>query len=162
MQALRYNRMVENALRAVMSEALKLVARQGFPENHHFYITFRTDHPGVMLEATLRQRYPEEMTIVIQHQFWNLVVDEDGFSVGLSFDGVRQTLGIPFAAVTNFADPSVKFGLHFEVADEPTVRDDPQPGIFSTVTNLTKRPKRTKSDSQQGADVVTLDSRRKK
>ena len=110
---LAYDLMVDDALRGVMVRALRQVAERGLPGDHHFYITFRTDHPGAVLSDDLRARYPQEITIVLQHQFWDLKVGETGFSVSLSFNQVPQTLQVPFDAVTAFVDPSVKFGLQF-------------------------------------------------
>ena len=98
-------------------EALGIVAERGMPGRHHHYITFRTDHPGVALADDLRARYPTEMTIVLQHEFWGLEVGEDRFAVGLSFGGVSHRLEIPLDAVTMFADPSVEFGLQFAKGD---------------------------------------------
>ena len=116
-EVLRYDQMVEDALRGVVRQALAYAARNGLPGDHHFYITFRTDHPGVNVAPRIRARYPEEMTIVLQHQFWDLDVGEDAFGVTLSFSGVSERLHIPFVAVAGFADPSAKFGLQFEMAE---------------------------------------------
>ena len=116
-QSLDYGRLVERALRQVVREALGIVAERGLPGRHHHYITFRTDHPGVGLADDLRARYPTEMTIVLQNEFWGLEVGEDRFAVGLSFGGVPHRLEIPLDAVTMFADPSVEFGLQFAKAD---------------------------------------------
>ena len=110
---LRYDLMVEEALRSVVKTALKQAADRGMPGEHHFYITFKTGHAGVAIPKRLSERYPDEMTIVLQHQFWDLEVDDQGFSVGLSFDGKTDTLRIAFDSVVAFADPSVKFGLQF-------------------------------------------------
>ena len=111
---LRYDRMVEDALKGVLRTALKASEKEGLPGDHHFYITFRTGHPGVSIADYLHARYPNEMTIVIQHQYWGLEVDEQKFAVTLSFNRVNERLVIPFAAVTAFADPSAKFGLQFQ------------------------------------------------
>jgi hypothetical protein len=113
---LAYDQMVDDALRGVMVRALRQVESRGLPDDHHFYITFRTDHPRAVLSTDLKARYPEEITIVLQHQFWELKVAEASFSVGLSFNQTPQTLVVPFAAVTAFVDPSVKFGLQFRAA----------------------------------------------
>ena len=110
--------MVENALRDVVRQALRLAADQGLPGNHHFYITFRTDHPGSELADHLVERYPGEMTIVLQHQFWGLQVHNELFEVTLSFNDKPERLRIPFDAVVAFADPSVRFGLQFESGEE--------------------------------------------
>jgi len=112
---LRYDKMVENALRNVVRQALDEVADEGLPGQHHFYITFRTDHPKTDVPAHLTAQYPETMTIVLQHQFWNLYTDDDGFSVTLSFNKKPQPLRVPWAALQAFADPSVNFALQFEV-----------------------------------------------
>lgn len=110
---LYYDHMVDEALRGVMVRALRHAERHGLPGDHHFYITFRTDHPGAVVSKDLRARYPEEITIVLQHQYWDLKVEENQFSVGLSFNQTPQILVVPYAAVTAFVDPSVKFGLQF-------------------------------------------------
>jgi hypothetical protein len=115
---LPYDAWAEEALRGVAVRALQFAAEQGIPGEHHFYVSFRTDHPGVTIPTRLLAQYPEEMTIVLQHQFWDLKVDEAAgrFSVGLSFGGVASTLVIPFAALSAFADPHVQFGLRFRAA----------------------------------------------
>ena len=112
---LPYESWTEDAFRGVAVRALAHVASHGLPGDHHFYITFRTDHPLTNIPPRLRARYPDEMTIVLQHKFWDLAVDETGrtVSVGLSFGGVGAMLVIPFDAMTGFADPSVKWGLRF-------------------------------------------------
>jgi hypothetical protein len=92
------------------------VAKTGLPGDHHFYVSFDTTHPGVRLSGRLRQRYPTEMTVVLQHQFWDMQVDDAHFEVGLSFGGIPERLYVPFASVKGFVDPSVEFGLQFEVA----------------------------------------------
>ena len=115
---LRYDRMVEDALRGVVGKALTHAATRGLPGDHHFYITFRTDDPGVVMPDHLRHRYPSEMTIVLQHQFWGLEVGSEAFSVTLTFANVPERLTVPYAAVVAFADPSVRFGLQFDVADK--------------------------------------------
>lgn len=113
---LPYDRWTEEALRQVVVRALQYAGVHGMPGEHHFYVTFRTDHPGVVIPPRLRAQYPSEMTIVLQHQFWDLVVDEAAsqFSIGLSFGGVAGTLRVPLAALTAFADPFVQFGLRFQ------------------------------------------------
>lgn len=125
---LRYDRMVEDALKGVLRSALK-ASIDGLPGDHHFYITFRTGYPGVQIADYLAARYPGEMTIVIQHQYWGLEVDEQKFAVTLSFNRINERLVIPFAAVTAFADPSAKFGLQFQghVAGDGTGEGDAGP-----------------------------------
>ncbi len=111
---LRYDSMVEAALRDVVRQALARAATDGLPGNHHFYITYLTDFPGIEIPERLLARFPNEMTIVLQHQFWELEVGADGFGVTLSFDDKPERLRVPFAAITAFADPSVNFGLQFQ------------------------------------------------
>jgi hypothetical protein len=105
-----YPALLRQALLGVVRAALRR-AESGLPADHHFYLTFRTDAPGVSVPPGLRRRFPGEMTIVLQHQFWNLVVDEEGFSVTLRFGGAPQRLEVPFEALVSFVDPSVQFGL---------------------------------------------------
>ena len=149
-----YPKMVETALRGVMREALARTAREGLPGDHHFYVTFRTHAPGVAIPSYLRSKFPDEMTIVLQHQFRALEVGEDDFSVNLSFQSRSERLRIPFAAVTTFADPSVNFGLQFEVpAASP-----------AEVTALPAQvpPPEPAEPARPAAEVVTLDKFRKR
>jgi len=183
---LRYDRLVEDALRSVVRRALLEVAANGLPGDHHFYLTFHTQDPGVSLSPALRAQYPKEMTIVLQHQFWGLEVTEDNFTVKLSFGGVRETLVIPFQSVVSFADPSVKFGLQFETAadgegegEDADIDDSesdeqmsiPHASLPAKAKDLNDLPKsatkEASSDSDKpagvkGAEVVTLDAFRKK
>lgn len=156
---LHYDRMMENALRGVVREALETAAATGLPGEHHFYITFRTEFPEADIPARLKQRHPDEMTIVLQHQFWDLKVDADRFGVTLSFDRVHERLTIPYAAITAFVDPSVQFGLQFP-ASTPAPKAEPAPAKEVAKSD-------TKSDSAEptpdtGARVVALDAFRKK
>lgn len=112
---MRYDLLVQEALRGVVRKVLVDAARDGLPGDHHFYVTFRTPAPGVQLSERMRKQYPDEMTIILQHQFWGLAVNDVGFEVGLSFSGKSEILKIPFDAITGFFDPSVQFGLKFEV-----------------------------------------------
>lgn len=114
---LRYDLMVQDALKGVVRKILAEAGRDGLPGDHHFYITFRTTAPGVRLSQRLREKHPDEMTIVLQHQFWDLNVSDHAFEVGLSFSGVPERLLIPYDAITTFFDPSVQFGLKFETQD---------------------------------------------
>ena len=114
---IRYDLMVQDALKGVVRKVLGDAIRDGLPGDHHFYISFRTDFPGVRVSQRLRDKYPQEMTIVLQHQFWDLGVTEHAFEVGLSFSGIPERLLVPFDALTGFFDPSVQFGLRFEVQD---------------------------------------------
>ncbi|MGH6936900.1 MAG: SspB family protein [Methylocella sp.] len=114
---IRYDLLVQDAVRGVVRKVLSDVARDGIPGEHHFYIGFRTHERGVRLSARMRELYPDEMTIVLQHQFWDLSVIGEAFEVGLSFQNKPEMLLIPFDAVTRFADPSVGFELQFAVED---------------------------------------------
>lgn len=114
----RYDRFVDEALRGVVRRVLADVAANGLTGNHHFYISFHTTHPGVEMPGYLRSRYPDEITIVLQHQFWGLEVTEDCFMVTVSFNKQNERLSVPFAALTAFVDPSVRFGLQFEEGRE--------------------------------------------
>ena len=112
---IRYDLLVQDALRGVVRKVLTDAARDGLSGEHHFYISFRTEAPGVRMSQRLREKYPQEMTIVLQHQFWDLGVTEHSFEVGLSFSGVPERLLIPFDALSGFFDPSVQFGLKFDL-----------------------------------------------
>ncbi len=161
---LRYDRMIEDALRSVVRDSLKKAAETGLPGNHHFYITFATGHDGVSMPKQLRAQHSEEMTIVLQHQYWDLEVGEDSFAVSLSFNRAQQRLHIPYAAITTFADPSVQFGLQFqardgEEEDEAAVEtDSPEaPAIAESGAEAEVR-----TEAQDGAaEVIALDSFRK-
>ena len=125
---IRYDLLVQEALCGVVSKVLADVARNGLPGDHHFYITFRTYAPGVRLSSRMRELYPEEMTIILQHQFEDLKVTDHGFEVGLSFKGIPELLLIPFNAMTGFFDPSVQFSLKFEPqveTDDATTAAEP-------------------------------------
>jgi uncharacterized protein len=124
---IRYDLLVQDALRAVMRKVLSEAAHEGLPGEHHFFITFKTRAPGVRLSNRMREQYPKEMTIVLQHQFWDLTVGDQAFEVGLSFHGKSETLLIPFEAVTGFFDPSVEFGLKFEPAGEEGAQATAEP-----------------------------------
>ncbi|WP_454684275.1 SspB family protein [Ancylobacter moscoviensis] len=120
---IRYDLLVQDALRGVVRRVLTDVARDGLPGDHHLYVSFDTQAPGVRLSPRLKERYPEEMTVVLQHQFWDLVVTDQFFEVGLSFNGIPERLHIPFAALKGFFDPSVKFGLQFEPMTDDELED---------------------------------------
>ena len=171
---LRYDLMLQRALRGVLREALDEVGERGLPGDHHLYITFRTGAPGVELADHLRARYPDEMTIVLQHEFWGLESDEEKFQVTLSFSSRQERLVVPFAAVIAFADPSVRFGLQFEpsAGDKAQGKTDAAPGGAPTVTEGAAAPTsgqdpETTGDKGDGeaagqGKVVTLDRFRKK
>lgn len=163
---LDYNLLVETALRGAVREALKRAAEFGLPGNHHFYITFRTDQTGVELPDYLHERYPEEMTIVLQHQYWGLEAHEDWFQATLSFNKIPERLVIPYAAITAFADPSVQFGLQFRVtpnAENRTAMATPAP-IGNAEPGQAGDADATTEDSaeRKTGDVVALDAFRKK
>ncbi len=164
---LDYGQLVERALRRVVQDALQVVAEQGLPGGHHFYITFRTDHPGVVLDEALRARYPTDMTIVLQHEYWGLEVGPDGFAVTLSFNTIAHRLEVPFEAIRVFADPSVEFGLQFTAPDAPVEATPAAPS--AAVAELrapspeTAGPAPDAAPAEAGsAEVVTLDRFRKK
>ncbi|MDO8288885.1 MAG: ClpXP protease specificity-enhancing factor SspB [Parvibaculum sp.] len=149
---MHYDEMAQEALRGVIRKALEVAKTKGLPGEHHFYISFRTGAPGVSVSEKLRSQYPEEMTIVLQHQFWNLDVREDGFSVDLTFNKIPETLVVPYSAVHAFFDPSVQFGLQFEVKKPDT------PVIAPVAASAASTDTEPKPD---GA-VVSLDAFRKK
>jgi hypothetical protein len=122
---LRYDILVQNALRGVIRKVLSEIDKTGLPGNHHFFITFMTGAPGVKVSSRVLEQYPDQMTIVLQHQFWELEVNETGFGIGLSFSDVPEKLYIPYTAIRGFYDPSVNFELEFDVeqADDETAED---------------------------------------
>ena len=133
---IRYDILVQDALRAMVRDLLADVARKGLPGDHHFFVTFDTNAEGVRLSERLHERYPEEMTIVLQHQFWDLKLTDEAFEVGLSFGGVPERLYVPFAAINGFADPSVQFALQFEtLTEEPDETADGAATEGETETN---------------------------
>lgn len=149
-----YPRMVETALRGVMREALARTAREGLTGDHHFYVSFRTRAPGVTVPSHLLTKFPDEMTIVLQHQFRGLDVGDDAFSVSLSFHSRSERLTVPFAAVTTFADPSVNFGLQFEASQGKSAEAAGLPAqIAASEPAEPERP---------AAEIVTLDKFRKR
>ena len=167
---IRYDVLARDALRGVLRRVLTDAAEHGLPGEHHFFITFLSTADGVKLSPRLLAQYPEEMTVILQHQFWDLVVTEDRFEVGLSFGGIPERLVVPFNSIKSFFDPSVQFGLQFEPADAAEA---------AAATNLPAVPAATssalavpavvaeKSDDEparpsEGAEVVRLDRFRKK
>jgi len=149
-----YDEIVQEALRAVVGRVLGQVRDGGgvLPGDHHFYITFKTGAPGVSIPVHLRERFPDEMTIVLQNKFWDLTVDEAGFSVGLSFNQMPAKLDVPFSAITAFVDPAVDFGLQFQAVgidepiEEPDMAGNDRPAAVS----------------EDGSNVVTVDFGKKK
>jgi hypothetical protein len=168
LEELRYDKMVEEALRGVVRESLAFAAEHGLPGDHHFYITFRTHLPGVAVPDYARARHPDEMTIVLQHQYWDLDVDETGFAVTLSFSGKSERLVIPFSAITGFADPSAKFGLQFQGIpgqddeDEDFDDDESDGPKAAPEAGATPAPASPASGDDGDGKVVTLDRFRKK
>ena len=158
---LRYDQMVEDALRGVVRAALTRVESDGLPGEHHFYITFRTDGPGVDIPDTLKEDYPTEMTIVLQHQFWELKVEPESFQVTLSFSNVPQRLVVPFESIVSFADPSVRFGLQFDLDEDLGEEEGGEtPQDLEPDDEGAARPQGAEKD--MSAKVITLDSFRKK
>ncbi len=156
---IRYELLTQDALRGVIRVVLTDAAVKGLPGDHHFYITFDTRVEGVRLSARLKASYPEEMTIVLQHQFWDLTVGEDDFDVGLAFNGIPERLHIPFRAVKAFVDPSVQFGLQFSVELEAAKgpREDakaakPTPAKSAQAVKPLKPP----SGNEPAAKAITL------
>lgn len=150
-----YDEIVQEALRAVIGRVLDQVVVHGLPGDHHFYIGYRTKHEGVQMPRWLAEKYPDEITIVIQHRFWDLQVHEDHFEVKLSFNQRSERLVVPFAAVTSFVDPSVNFALQFQVQDGD---QDLEPEL----THAEPEQELTAPDDLAGPNVVSLDRFRKK
>ena len=159
----QYELLVEEALRGVVKTALRQVQKHGLIDDHHFFITFQTDYPGVEMPDYLQEKYPDEMTIVLQYQFDDLQIHEDKFSVILSFNNVPERMVVPFEAVTGFADPSVKFGLQFQVSAEELEELERQDQLPSeTQGNGEPAAEEDKSSSDDSGDnVVSLDQFRK-
>jgi uncharacterized protein len=161
---IRYDVLARDALRGVLRRVLSDAAEHGLPGDHHFFITFLSTAPGVKLSPRLLAQYPEEMTIILQHQFWDLVVMDDRFEVGLSFGGIPERLVIPFSAIKSFFDPSVQFGLQFETSDaaaEPAAAET----SAAPATSLTAPAEAGEGEPAkpaEGAEVVRLDRFRKK
>jgi len=149
-----YDEIVQDALRAVVGRVLGEIEQSGgLPGDHHFYITFKTRMPGVSIPKHLAEKFPDEMTIVIQHRFWDLKVEDDAFTVGLSFGGVPATLYVPFSAVTDFADPAVDFRLTFQAnaPDEPEEEHEEAENDVPAAEPV-----------EDGSNVVSVDFTRKK
>ncbi|HEV2097797.1 MAG TPA: ClpXP protease specificity-enhancing factor SspB [Stellaceae bacterium] len=159
---LPYDKMVETALRGVARQALEVAARDGLPGDHHFYISFRTPAPGVVLPPELLAKFPEEMTIVLQHQFWSLEVGDEAFSVSLSFSGRVERLTIPFSAIVSFADPSVKFGLQFAAPAAEPAEVAAEPAPVAALPPGAVKPAASEPAERPAAEIVTLDRFRKR
>jgi uncharacterized protein len=167
---IRYDVLARDALRGVLRKVLSDAAAHGLPGEHHFFITFISTAEGVKLSPRLLAQYPDEMTIILQHQFWDLVVLEDRFEVGLSFGGVPERLAVPFSAIKSFFDPSVQFGLQFEpseaASEPPAPKNLPAAPAASALAAAAPASPEEKPDEPaqpaEGAEVVRLDRFRKK
>jgi len=173
---IRYDILAQAALRGVVRTVLADAAKKGLPGEHHFKITFATAAPGVRLSERMRGQYPDAMTIVLQHQFWDLAVDDDGFEVGLSFGGIPERLAVPFDAVTAFFDPAVQFGFQFESLDKQAAEEAstaaaaaptpaPRPAAIEKTDALPVHAASAEpapNEKSGGAEVVRLDRFRKK
>jgi hypothetical protein len=172
---IRYDVLARDALRGVLRRVLTDAAAHGLPGEHHFFITFLSTAEGVKLSPRLLAQYPEEMTIILQHQFWDLEVLEDRFEVGLSFGGIPERLTVPFSAIKSFFDPSVQFGLQFEPIDGAVASEAPAatnlpaapaalavPAAAPTVPAAATEQAEEPANSGEGAEVVRLDRFRKK
>jgi len=167
---IRYDLLVQDALRFVVRRVLTDAARNGLPGEHHFNITFKTQAGGVVVPAAMRQKYPDEMTIILQHQFWGLKIDEEHFEVTLTFKKLPATLSIPFSALTAFFDPGVQFGLQFRGDGDaktttphmaPVASQNDAPG--EKVTGMTPKPADPAHEKPAApGEVVSLDTFRKK
>ncbi|MCF4164323.1 ClpXP protease specificity-enhancing factor SspB [Zavarzinia compransoris] len=164
---MNYGGMVQDALRGVVRQALTRAAAQGLPGNHHLYLSFKSNAPGVDIPDYLRERYPDEMTIVLQHQYWGLAAHEDCFEVQLNFNKMPERLEIPYAAMTGFFDPSVQFGLQFqptgeEAAPRPAAQGA-EPAAFTPREDTEEKPDTdTPPSDEKRGEVLTLDAFRKK
>jgi hypothetical protein len=159
-----YEHLVQESLRSVVRSALMQVSKSGLPGNHHFYISFRTDYPGVDLPDYLLEQYPEEITIVLQYEFWDLEVEEEFFYVTLCFNDIHERLTIPLQSIVSFVDPSVKFGLQFS----PTIHEKAIPEKLPVRAKNAKSKAKANTQNplpdnvQDGSNVVVLDAFRKK
>ena len=159
---LPYERWIEQALRHVVAQAIEHVARDGLPGGHHFYITFRTNDPGVEIPSRMRAQYPKEMTIVLQHQFWDLAFDREAqaIRVGLSFGGVPAKLSIPLDAIVEFADPHIRYGLRFQPRDDTP---EPETAERAASPRLVPEAEAPSADKDtEPAQVVSLDAFRRR
>ena len=160
---IRYDVLARDALRGVLRRVLTDAAENGLPGDHHFFITFLSTAEGVKLSPRLLAQYPEETTVILQHQFWDLTVTEDRFEVGLSFGGIAERLVVPFNSIKSFFDPSVQFGLQFEPADAPAANLPAVPAPTApTVPTPAIENKDEPAKPSDGAEVVRLDRFRKK
>jgi uncharacterized protein len=159
---LNYDEWVEEALRAVVRRALGFASQNGLPGEHHFYITFRTGAEDVRMPARLRARHPEEMTIVLQNQFWDLEVEDDKFSVTLNFSRISERLSIPYAAVTTFGDPHASFGLQLKTNEDGTDLEDLRSLDVPALDETRDADRPSDDEGEATGEVITLDAFRKK
>ncbi len=153
-QAIRYDLLVQDALRGMVRDLLVKAAREGLPGDHHFFITFKTHAPGVQLSTRMKARYPDEITIVLQHQFWDLIVSDRQFEVGLSFSNIPERLVVPFSALSGFHDPSVPFMLKFEPKDAAAAEEqstEPTPMLQSVARLEAFKPEASKSEARDAS-----------
>tara|TARA_E500000331_G_scaffold321280_1_gene335433 strand:+ start:80 stop:574 length:495 start_codon:yes stop_codon:yes gene_type:complete len=155
-EVFKYDMMVEEALRGVVGKALQHAAKHGLPNGHHFYITFKTGRRDVDIPVFLKEHYPEEMTIVLEHQFWDLKIHKREFEVALSFNDKRERLLIPFNAITAFSDPSVKFGLQFQEIQ------DNEDGTINNTNRDTSDPDKQDLNKKSSGEIVSLEKFRNK
>ncbi|HXU46793.1 MAG TPA: ClpXP protease specificity-enhancing factor SspB [Thermoanaerobaculia bacterium] len=166
-ERLDYQELVREALRDVVRRSLEIVVEEGgLPGEHFFYISFRTAHPGVRIPPFLRDQYPDEVTIIIQHQFWDLEVDRDAFSVSLSFNASRQRVTVPYEALTSFVDPGAEFGLRFgppelEAAEDEEEASEAEPAS-GPVAIEDGKPGKTGAPSGRFAEVIPFDPSRRR
>lgn len=159
---MRYDLMAQDALRGVVRSALQFVAREGLPGEHHFYIAFDTNHQGVEISDELHERYPDEMTIVVQHQYWDLEVHEDHFEISLTFSKILERLVVPYAAVKGFVDPSVQFVLQFQSIEDDAALPAPDAMKQLPPTGTADDPVDEAKAKDEPGQVVSLDAFRKK
>ncbi len=162
---IRYDVLARDALRGVLRQVLKDAAAQGLPGEHHFYITFLSTAEDVKISPRLLSQYPTEMTVILQHQFWDLIVTDDRFEVGLSFNGIPERLVIPFNSIKSFFDPSVQFGLQFEPSEDTAVATTPaaaEPLTNDGAASTGEAKNDEVSRPSEGAEVLRLDRFRKK
>jgi hypothetical protein len=153
-----FDQWIENALRNVIHQALRVAAQEGLPDDHHFFITFQTGAEGVKIPPSLRAEHPDEMTIAIQHQFEDLVVSDDAFAVTLRFSGKAGRLHIPLAAVTSFSDPAVNFGLQLNMTYATSQGEDGKVIVKPVLTDQAEGA----SDDKATGEIIALDAFRKK
>lgn len=157
-----YHALTDAALRGVVRDALRRIEKQGLIGSHHFYLTFRTDFPGVEIPDFLREEYPQEMTIILQHQFWGLKVKDEQFEVTLTFRKVPATLTVPFAALTAFMDPGVQFGLQFKAEEDAANATDNKPAAPPQKAAASAAKSSETAAQDLPSEVVSLDKFRKK